>query len=121
MDKITETPKNIGIKIVLAAPKEHYLYLSLLFCLFTLCSASVDTLQIVLNCKMGDLSDFGTGQIVGACLAVASVIKTATSLSVSRAAVSKVMTAYTNHGKTSSAERNSGQKTKTKVQGIAIH
>jgi predicted transcriptional regulator len=33
-------------------------------------------------------------------------------LGVSRAAVSKVMTAYTNHRKTSSAERSSGQKPK---------
>jgi hypothetical protein len=32
-------------------------------------------------------------------------------LGVSRAAVSKVMTAYTNHGKTSSSKRNSGRKT----------
>jgi len=61
---------------------------------------------------MGDLSDFGTGQIVGACSAVAPLIKTATLLGVSRAAVSKVMTAYTNHGKTPSARRNSGQKPK---------
>jgi hypothetical protein len=33
-------------------------------------------------------------------------------ISVSRAAVSKVTTAYTNHGKTSSAKRNNGQKPK---------
>jgi predicted transcriptional regulator len=38
--------------------------------------------------------------------------KTATLLGVSNAAVSKVMTAYTNHGKTSSAKRNSVQKRK---------
>jgi hypothetical protein len=57
---------------------------------------------------MGDLSDFGTGQIVGACLAVASVIKTATLLGVSGAVVSKVMTAYTNHGKTLSPTSNRG-------------
>ena len=43
--------------------------------------------------------------IVGAHLAVASVTKTATLLGVSRAAVSKIITAYTNHGKTS-AETN---------------
>ena len=61
---------------------------------------------------MRDLLDFGTGQIVGACLVVASIIKTATLLSVSRAAVSTVTTAYTNHGKTPSARRNSGQKPK---------
>jgi transposase len=60
---------------------------------------------------MVDLSDFKSGQIVGAHLAGASVTKMATLLCVSRAAISKVMTAYTNHGKTSSAKRNGGQKT----------
>jgi len=54
---------------------------------------------------MGDLSDFKRGQTVGAHLAGASVTKTAAVLSVSRASVSKIITAYTNHGKTS-AERN---------------
>jgi hypothetical protein len=43
---------------------------------------------------MGDLSDFERGQIVGACLAEKSVIKTATLLGVSRATVSTVMSAY---------------------------
>jgi hypothetical protein len=52
---------------------------------------------------MGDLSDFERGQIVGARLAGASVIKTATLLAVSRATVSKIMLAYTNHGKTTLA------------------
>jgi transposase len=55
------------------------------------------------------LSNFERGQIVGACLAGASVTKPATLLGVSRVTVSKVMAAYTNYGKTS-AERNSGQK-----------
>jgi hypothetical protein len=55
---------------------------------------------------MEDLSDFERGQIVGARLAEASVKKkTATLLDVSRA-----MSAYTNHGKTTSAKRNSGRK-----------
>jgi len=36
----------------------------------------------------------------------------ATLLGVSRAAVSKVMTTYTDHGRTSSAKKNSGQKPK---------
>jgi transposase len=39
------------------------------------------------------------------------VIKTAALLGVSRETVSKVMSAYTNHGKTSSAKRKSGRKT----------
>ena len=58
---------------------------------------------------MGDFSDFQRGQIVGARLAGASVTKTAALLGVSRAAVSKVMMTYTNHGRTS-AKRNSGRK-----------
>jgi predicted transcriptional regulator len=57
---------------------------------------------------MGDLSDFERGQIIGSCLAGASVIKIATLLGVSGATVSRVISAYTNHGKTS-AKRNSGQ------------
>jgi predicted transcriptional regulator len=59
---------------------------------------------------MGYLSDFQRGQIAVACLAGVSVTKTGTLLGVSRAAVSKVMTAYTKHGKMSTAMRNSGQK-----------
>jgi len=49
--------------------------------------------------------------IVRVHLAGASVSKTATSLDVSRAAVSKVMI-YTDHGRTSTAKRNSGRKSK---------
>jgi len=60
---------------------------------------------------MGDLSDFQRGHIVGAYLAGARVNKMATLLGVSRAAFSKVMVAYTNHGKTS-AKRSNGQKPK---------
>jgi predicted transcriptional regulator len=59
---------------------------------------------------MGDLSDFQRGQFVGAHLTGASVTKTATLLGVSRAAASKVMMTYTNHGRTSSAKRNNDQK-----------
>jgi len=47
---------------------------------------------------MRDFSDFQRGQIVCVRLAGAFVTKTATLLGVSSAAVSKVMTAYTNHG-----------------------
>jgi len=45
-------------------------------------------------------------------LAGASVTKTAALLRVPSAADSKVMMTYTNHGRTSSAKRNSGQKPK---------
>ena len=57
---------------------------------------------------MGDLPDFQGGQSVTACVTGASVTKMVTLLGVYRTAVSKVMTAYTNHGETSSAERKSG-------------
>jgi transposase len=52
------------------------------------------------------------GQSVGARLAGASVIKSATLLDASRATVSEVMSTYTNHGKTTSAKRNSERKSK---------
>jgi len=61
---------------------------------------------------MGDISDFQREHIVGAHLAGASVTKTTNRLGVSRTAVSKVMMTYTNHGRTSSSKRNSGQKPK---------
>jgi transposase len=59
---------------------------------------------------MRDLSDLDRGQITGVCLAGASMTKTATLLDVSRATVSKVITAYMNHGRPTSAKRNSGRK-----------
>jgi len=59
---------------------------------------------------MGDLSDFQRGQMVGARVTGASVTKMSTLLGVSRPTVSKVMTAYTHHGKTPSAKTNNGQK-----------
>jgi len=61
---------------------------------------------------MGDFSGFQRGQIVGVHLAGASLTKTATLLGVSRVAVSKVMMTHTNHGRTSSAKRNSDRKPK---------
>jgi transposase len=61
---------------------------------------------------MGDLPGFRRGHIVGVHAAGASVTNMATLLGVCRAVVSKVIMAYTNHGKTSSAWRNSGQKPK---------
>jgi hypothetical protein len=57
---------------------------------------------------MGDLSDFERGQIIGAHLAGASVTKTATLLVELRITISKVMSAYINHGTTNSAKANSG-------------
>ena len=61
---------------------------------------------------MGDVSNFQRRQIVGARLAGAYVTKTVILLGVSRAAVSNSMTAYTNHGNTSSATRTCGRKRK---------
>jgi predicted transcriptional regulator len=61
---------------------------------------------------MGDLSHFQRGRIFAARSAGASVTKTSSLLGVSRAAVSSVMTAYTNHVDTSSAKRNSSRKPK---------
>jgi predicted transcriptional regulator len=57
---------------------------------------------------VGDLSGFKRKWTIDAHLARATVTNMATLLGVSRAAVSKVMKEYTNHGKTSSAKRNSG-------------
>jgi DNA-binding transcriptional ArsR family regulator len=60
------------------------------------------------NRKIRALSDFEKRQIVDARLAGASVIETATSLvlGVPRTTVSKVLSPYTNQGKTTSAKRN---------------
>jgi hypothetical protein len=50
MGKKIETPNYIEIKLfVLAALKEHYLYLSLFFCFLTRCSASVIALLVVFH------------------------------------------------------------------------
>jgi len=63
---------------------------------------------------MGELSDFERGQID-----VARLVKATTSLVALRAAVSKVMTTYKNHGKTS-AMRNSGRKPKLSERDLHI-
>jgi hypothetical protein len=61
--------------------------LSLFFCLFTSCSASVSALQIVFidssyesTTQWEKMSDFQSGQSFGACLAAASVTETVTLL-----------------------------------------
>jgi len=79
-------------------------------------SASVNALQIVFsNSLYVSTAEWETSQIfkedtVGLRLAGASVIKMAPLLGVSRAVVSKVISSYTNHRRTSSAKRNSGRK-----------
>ena len=81
-------------------------------------NASVNRLQIVFSNSLYESTakwetyQIFRGQLVGAHLAGASVTETATLLGVSRAAVSKVMMTYTNHGRTSSPKRNSGRKPK---------
>ena len=70
------------------------------------CDSSLKVLQ------NGRLVRISKRQTVGERLAGASVTKTATSLAVSRAAASRVMTAHTNQEKTSSAESNSRRKPK---------
>jgi len=68
-----------------------------------LCSASVNALQILFcNSSYESTAKWETCQIVGT-----SATKPATLLGISRAAVSKVIKAYTNHRKISSAKRNS--------------
>jgi predicted transcriptional regulator len=59
---------------------------------------------------MGDMPNFERGQIIGARLTGASVTDTTSLLGVSRARVSKVMSAYTNHRRPASPKRNSGRK-----------
>jgi hypothetical protein len=112
-----ETLRNWGIEFVLSTLKELQLaslnvlpFVYTLQCMCQCISDCVEWQSMWENWKMGDLSDFERGQIVGARLAAASVIKIATWLSVTRATVSKTMSASTNHGKTKSAKRNSGRK-----------
>jgi hypothetical protein len=57
-----------------------------------------------------NLFDFEREQIVAVRLTRASLTKTATLLGVLRATDCKVMSAYTNHGKTTLARRKSGGK-----------
>jgi hypothetical protein len=61
------------------------------------------------NRKMGDLSDFERGQIIGARLAGAYVTKTASFSAASRATASKVMSAYRNIGRQHQRRGTAGQ------------
>jgi hypothetical protein len=73
--------------------------------MFTLCNARVNVLVIVLSdspcerIRKWEACLILKEDIIGACLAGASVVKTATLLGILRATVFKVMLAYTNHGK----------------------
>ena len=63
---------------------------------------------------MRDLSDFEKGQIVGACMARASITETAELLGFSRATTSRTMSEFEKHGKTSNNRSSSGRPFKIK-------
>jgi hypothetical protein len=111
--KIMETLDNVGIKLfVLAALKEHQLYLLLYFICVSLVLVSMHERLCLVTVLVKVLQNGRLGQIFREVqrLAAASVTETANFTGASRTAVSKVMTAYTNRGKTPSATRNSGRK-----------
>jgi hypothetical protein len=78
------------------------------FRLFTLCSARVSALVILLCYSPCEI--IGKWETCPSLKEDRFVIKTATLLGASRATISKIMSAYTNHGKATSAKRNIGRK-----------
>uniref|UniRef100_A0A3B4TWU5 Transposase Tc1-like domain-containing protein n=1 Tax=Seriola dumerili TaxID=41447 RepID=A0A3B4TWU5_SERDU len=69
---------------------------------------------------MGDISEFKRGQIVGACLAGASVTETASLCDVSKATVSRVMSAYHQEGRITSNRSNCGRKRKLSERDVRV-
>ena len=59
---------------------------------------------------MADPPNFKRGQIVGACMAGASVTKTPKLFGAARSTVTKIMTAFAKEGKFSSLKQNTGRK-----------
>jgi hypothetical protein len=107
-----ETLDNTGIKLfVLAALKEHFFIFFFYYFVCLCCAVQVSmhyklclVTVCVKYCKMGDFSDCWCAFSWSICNQNGHL------LGISKAAVSKVMTSYTNHGRTSSPKRNSGHK-----------
>jgi hypothetical protein len=108
--------KIIEVKLVwLHCKKFSYEYLSLFFRLFTLCSATVNAFRTAFSnstYEMGDLSDFSKRTDCWCAFSCSICNQDGHCIRCSRAPVSKVLTAHTNHGNASLAKRNSGQKPK---------
>jgi hypothetical protein len=120
MDKIMETLDNIGIIFCIGCTEITLpvgFFCSSCVCLhcvvpvsmhYRLCLVIVH-IKVLKNDRLVRLSKRTDCRCA---LAAAFVTKTATLLGVSRAAISKVITAHTNHGKTSPAKKNCVQKLK---------
>jgi hypothetical protein len=109
-----ETLRNRGCFFVLATLQElSWQYLMFFFLFFTLCSAHtcISALVIVLSESTWErIGKWEICPILVRIFAVASATKNDTLLDVSTATVSKVMSAYTNHGKITSARGTVGEK-----------